>query len=145
MRMRIGQRPALEITWIRDDRAVDEARYRVRVFGKDARVFDLRISLTAKAQARRRLKRRSRSGSNTTIWQSQVRLREFPITTSLRNEPLPTARTEGAFSDVVRFRDDVGGHQRAAKLLSRGDAGLAEQIFKRHSLRKLPLFCRGDW
>jgi hypothetical protein len=50
--MRIGQRPALEITWIRDDRAVEEARYRVRVFGKDARVFDLRISLTAKAQAR---------------------------------------------------------------------------------------------
>jgi hypothetical protein len=50
--MRIGQRPALEITWIRDDRAVDEARYRVHVFGKDARVFDLRISLTAKAKAR---------------------------------------------------------------------------------------------
>lgn len=50
--MRIGQRPVLEITWIRDDRTLDEARYRVQVFGKDARVFDLRISLTAKAQAK---------------------------------------------------------------------------------------------
>lgn len=50
--MRIGQRPVLEITWIRDDRTVDEARYRVQVFGKNARVFDLRISLTAKAQAK---------------------------------------------------------------------------------------------
>ena len=50
--MRIGQRPALEITWIRDDRTLGEARYRVQVFGKDARVFDLRISLTAKAQAK---------------------------------------------------------------------------------------------
>jgi hypothetical protein len=50
--MRIGQRPVLEITWIRDDRAIDEARYRVHVFGTDARMFDVRISLTAKAQAR---------------------------------------------------------------------------------------------
>jgi hypothetical protein len=50
--MRIGQRPALEITWIRDDRAVDEARYRVHLFVTEARMFDVRISLTAKAQAR---------------------------------------------------------------------------------------------
>ena len=50
--MRIGQRPALEITWIRDDRTLGEARYRVQLFGKDMRVFDVRISLTAKAQAK---------------------------------------------------------------------------------------------
>jgi hypothetical protein len=52
MHMRIGQRPALEIIWIRDNKKVDEARYRVQVFGKDACVFDVRISLTAKDQAK---------------------------------------------------------------------------------------------
>jgi hypothetical protein len=31
--------------------AHDEARYRVEAFGKEARVFDVRISLAAKAQA----------------------------------------------------------------------------------------------
>ena len=50
--MPTSQRPALQVTWIRDDRAHDEARYRVHVFGRDARVFDVRISLAAKAQAR---------------------------------------------------------------------------------------------
>jgi hypothetical protein len=44
-------RPDLRVTWIRDDLAHDEARYRVEVFGKGARVFDVWISLTAKAQA----------------------------------------------------------------------------------------------
>jgi hypothetical protein len=38
--------------WIRDDRAHDEARYRVHVFGRDARIFDVCVSLTAKAQAK---------------------------------------------------------------------------------------------
>jgi hypothetical protein len=51
-RMPTSQRPSIQVTWIRDDRAHDEARYRVQVFGKDARVFDIRISLTAKAQAK---------------------------------------------------------------------------------------------
>jgi hypothetical protein len=50
--MPTSQRPSIQVTWIRDDRAHDEARYRVQVFGKDARVFDIRISLTAKAQAK---------------------------------------------------------------------------------------------
>jgi len=50
--MPIGQRPNIQVTWIRDDREHDEARYRVQVFGKDARLFDVRISLTAKAQAK---------------------------------------------------------------------------------------------
>ena len=47
-----SQRPALRVTWIRDDGALGEARYRVEVFGKDARLFDVRISLVAKAQAK---------------------------------------------------------------------------------------------
>jgi hypothetical protein len=47
------------------------------------------------------------------------------------------------FSDVVRFRDDVGGHQRAAKLLSRGGAGLAEQIFKRDAFVNFHFFVVG--
>ena len=46
-----SQRPNLRVTWIRDDSAHDEARYRVEAFGKEACVFDVRISLTAKAQA----------------------------------------------------------------------------------------------
>jgi hypothetical protein len=50
--MPTSQRPALRVTWIRDDRARDEARSRVHVYGKDARVFDVRISLTAKAQSK---------------------------------------------------------------------------------------------
>jgi hypothetical protein len=50
--MPTSKRPALRVTWIRDDRARDEARYRVQVYGKDARVFDVRISLTAKTQAK---------------------------------------------------------------------------------------------
>ena len=50
--MPINQRPRIEVTWIRDNIAHDEARYRVHVFGRDARVFDVRISLTAKAQAK---------------------------------------------------------------------------------------------
>lgn len=50
--MATSQRPALRVTWIRDDGAHDEVRYRVQVFGKDARVFDVRISLLAKAQAK---------------------------------------------------------------------------------------------
>ena len=49
--MPTSRRPALRVTWIRDDTAHDEARYRVHVFGREARVFDVRISLTAKAQA----------------------------------------------------------------------------------------------
>jgi hypothetical protein len=44
-------RPDLRVTWIRDDLAHDEARYRVEAFGKGARVFDVRISLMAKAQS----------------------------------------------------------------------------------------------
>ena len=52
LRMATSRRPALRVTWIRDDRVNDEARYRVQVFGKDARVFDVRISLTAKAQSK---------------------------------------------------------------------------------------------
>ena len=48
----INQRPQIKVTGIRDNIAHDEARYRVRVFGRDARVFDVRISLTAKAQAK---------------------------------------------------------------------------------------------
>ena len=47
-----SQRPSLRVTWIRDDGALGEARYRVEVFGKDARLFDVRISLVAKAQAK---------------------------------------------------------------------------------------------
>ena len=50
--MLINQRPRIVVTWIRDNIAHDEARYRVQVFGRDARVFDVRISLTAKAQAK---------------------------------------------------------------------------------------------
>jgi hypothetical protein len=50
--MAINQRPRIAVTWIRDNIAHDEARYRVQVFGRDARVFDVRISLTAKAQAK---------------------------------------------------------------------------------------------
>ena len=50
--MATSQRPALRVTWIRDDGAHDEVRYRVEVFGKDARMFDVRISLMAKAQAK---------------------------------------------------------------------------------------------
>ena len=47
-----SKRPALQVTWIRDNNTDVEARYRVRVFGKDARTFDVRISLKAKFQAR---------------------------------------------------------------------------------------------
>ena len=47
-----SQRPSLRVTWIRDDGALGEARYRVEVFGKDARLFDVRISLMAKAHAK---------------------------------------------------------------------------------------------
>ena len=47
-----SKRPALQVTWIRDDKTEGEARYRVQVFGKDARAFDVRISLVAKAQAK---------------------------------------------------------------------------------------------
>ena len=50
--MPISQRPRIAVTWIRDNIAHDEARYRVQVFGRDARVFDVRISLAAKAQAK---------------------------------------------------------------------------------------------
>ena len=50
--MLFNQRPRIAVTWIRDNIAHDEARYRVQVFGGDARVFDVRISLTAKAQAK---------------------------------------------------------------------------------------------
>ena len=50
--MPINQRPRIEVAWIRDNIAHDEARYRVQVFGRDARVFDVRISLTDKAQAK---------------------------------------------------------------------------------------------
>ena len=50
--MLINQRPQIEVTWIRDNIAHDEARYRVHVYGRDARVFDVRISLTAKTQAK---------------------------------------------------------------------------------------------
>jgi hypothetical protein len=39
------------VTWIRDDLENDLAHYRVEVFGKNARVFEVRISLSAKAQA----------------------------------------------------------------------------------------------
>ena len=46
-----SKRPALQVTWIRDNETDGEARYRVRVFGKDARTFDVRISLKAKYQA----------------------------------------------------------------------------------------------
>jgi hypothetical protein len=45
-------RPALQVTWIRDNKTDGEARYRVQVFGKDARTFDIRISLKAKYQAK---------------------------------------------------------------------------------------------
>ena len=47
-----SKRPALQVTWIRDNKADGEARYRVQVFGKDARTFDIRISLKAKYQAK---------------------------------------------------------------------------------------------
>ena len=50
--MLINQKPQIKVTWIRDNIAHDEARYHVRVFGRDARVFDVRISLMAKAQAK---------------------------------------------------------------------------------------------
>ena len=43
--------PSIRITWVRGDRAHDEAHYRVQVFGRAARLFDVRISLTAKTQA----------------------------------------------------------------------------------------------
>jgi hypothetical protein len=45
-------RPSKPVQRRRSGDGAHEARYRVRVFGKDACVFDLRISLTAKAQAR---------------------------------------------------------------------------------------------
>ena len=47
-----SKRPALQGTWIRDNETDGEARYRVRVFGRDARTFDVRISLEAKYQAK---------------------------------------------------------------------------------------------
>ena len=47
-----SKRPTLQVTWIRDNKTDGEARYRVQVFGKDARTFDIRISLKAKYQAK---------------------------------------------------------------------------------------------
>ena len=44
--------PLFQVTWIRDNKTDGEARYRVQVFGKDARTFDIRISLKAKYQAK---------------------------------------------------------------------------------------------
>jgi hypothetical protein len=44
-------RPHTRITWVRDDAVHDQARYRIEVFGREARLFDVVISLTAKAQA----------------------------------------------------------------------------------------------
>ena len=49
--MATGRGPRIKVTWIRDDRSHDEAHYRVQTFGRDARLFDVRISLTSKAQA----------------------------------------------------------------------------------------------
>jgi hypothetical protein len=63
-------RPALQVTWIRDNKTDGEARYRVQVFGKDARTFDIRISLKAKYQAKSlHPKKRSKNGSNSILWQ----------------------------------------------------------------------------
>ena len=48
----INQKPQIKATWIRDNIAHDEARYHVRVFERDARVFDAQILLMAKGQAK---------------------------------------------------------------------------------------------
>jgi hypothetical protein len=40
----------IQVTWIRDNRLHDEARYRIK--GPEGRVFDVIISLTSKAKAK---------------------------------------------------------------------------------------------
>ena len=66
-------RPALQVTWIRDNKTDGEARYRVQVFGKDARTFDIRISLRAKYLAKPSPEEmiEEKNGSNSILWQGR--------------------------------------------------------------------------
>jgi hypothetical protein len=127
----INQRPQIKVTWIRDNIAHDEARYRIRLFGRDARVFDVRISLTAKAKRSLRRKRRLTNGLDSILCQGQAQLRRFPLTTFPRIKPL-FARRKRTF--ITRPEGSILGKPPSISCREVGGRMLGRSCGPRHDM-----------